>query len=84
MTEDFSNLSRPKHPIPEFVRKALKKQGLMDDYKARPAYKQNDYIGWINRARRQVTKERRLNQMIEELERGGVYMNMDHPPSRKS
>lgn len=84
MTQEFSNLSRPKHPIPDFVKDALEKQGLLEDYKARPAYQQNDYIGWINRAKRQVTKEKRLNQMLNELELGGVYMNMDHPPSRKS
>ena len=58
MTQEFSNLSRPKHPIPDFVKDALEKQGLLDDYKARPAYQQNDYIGWINRAKRQVTKEK--------------------------
>jgi hypothetical protein len=84
MTQDFSSLSRPKYPMPDFVKRALEKRGLMTDYKARPAYQQNDYIGWIIRAKRQVTKERRLNQMLRELERGGIYMNMDHPPSRKS
>jgi hypothetical protein len=30
------------------------------------------------------TKEKRLRQMIGELEKGGVYMNMAHPPSRKN
>ena len=27
------------------------------------------------------TKEKRLRQMLEELERGGVYMKMKHPAS---
>lgn len=80
---DYSNLKRPKHPMPDFVKEAIEKRGLMADFLARPAYQQNDYIGWINRAKRQATKEKRLNQMLEELELGGVYMNMDHPPSRK-
>jgi uncharacterized protein YdeI (YjbR/CyaY-like superfamily) len=83
MNTDYANLKRPKHPMPEFVREALEKRGLMADYLARPAYQQNDYIGWINRAKRQATREKRLNQMLEELQLGGVYMNMEHPPSRK-
>ncbi|HSH04861.1 MAG TPA: YdeI/OmpD-associated family protein, partial [Anaerolineae bacterium] len=44
---------------------------------------QNDYLGWINRAKRPATKQKRLNQMLDELEQGGVYMKMDHPPSKK-
>jgi len=84
MSTDFSNLERPQHPMPDFVRQALIERDLMDAYEARPAYQQNDYIGWINRAKRQATKEKRVRQMLDELEMGGVYMNMDHLPSRKS
>lgn len=80
---DLSNLQRPRHPMPEFVRRALETNGLMDAYRARPAYQQNDYLGWIDRAKRQETKEKRLRQMLDELERGGVYMNMKHPGSAK-
>ena len=83
MSSDFSGLDRPIHPMPDFVKSALKKRGLMDDYHARPAYQQNDYLGWINRAKRKQTREKRLNQMLDELEKGGVYMKMDHPPSKK-
>ncbi|PWN05999.1 YdeI/OmpD-associated family protein [Rhodohalobacter mucosus] len=83
MNRDTSGLNRPIHPMPDFVKSALEKRGLMDDYLARPAYQQNDYLGWINRAKRIQTKKKRLNQMLDELERGGVYMKMDHPPSRK-
>lgn len=83
MSTDFSNLERPRQPMPEFVREALEERGLMDDYKERPAYQQNDYIGWINQAKREETKQRRLRQMLEELETGGVYMKMKHPPSAK-
>ena len=28
------------------------------------------------RAQQEATKQKRLNQMLDELERGGVYMNM--------
>ena len=77
-------LKRPRYQMPDFVKQALEKQGLMADYQARPPYQQNDYILWINNAKRQETKEKRLRQMLEELEKGGVYMGMVHPPSRKS
>jgi uncharacterized protein YdeI (YjbR/CyaY-like superfamily) len=79
-----TRLKRPRHPMPDFVSRALDEHVLMDDYKARPAYQQNDYIAWINRGKRQETKEKRLKQMLDELKKGGVYMNMAHPPSRKT
>jgi uncharacterized protein YdeI (YjbR/CyaY-like superfamily) len=84
MGADFSNLKRPRHPMPDFVKRALEERGLMEAYEERPAYQQNDYVGWINQAKRQETKEKRLRQMLDELEMGGVYMNIEHPASRKS
>jgi len=78
---DFSGLSRPIHPIPEFVLDALTEHGLVDAYRSRPAYQQNDYVGWITRAKRPQTKEKRLHQMLDELGRGDVYMKMDYRPS---
>lgn len=60
----------------------MAEHGLLDAYKARPPYQRNDYLGWINRARRPETKERRLQQMLAELERGDVYMKMDWRPGR--
>ncbi|WP_437509787.1 YdeI/OmpD-associated family protein [Sorangium sp. So ce1099] len=83
MSDDFSGLKRPRYPMPDFVKTALDERGLMDAYKQRPAYQQNDYIGWIMRAKRQETKEGRLLQMLDELESGGVYMNMEHAASAK-
>ena len=84
MVAEDSKLKRPVYPMPGFVKQALEERGLMAEYKKRPAYQQNDYIGWINRAKRLETKEKRLQQMLEELEKGGVYMNMAHLPSRKT
>jgi hypothetical protein len=84
MNADLSKLKRPRYPMPAFVNKALEEQGLMRAYLERPAYQRNDYLGWINRAKQPSTKERRLQQMLHELEIGGVYMGMEHPPSRKS
>ena len=71
---------RPRYPIPEFMRQALATRGLMDAYHARPAYQRNDYIGWITRAKRDEIREKRLRQMLDELERGGLYMKMKWHP----
>ena len=67
---------RPRHPMPDFIRDAINERGLMDAYRSRPPYQRNDYIGWINRAKREATKQKRLNQMLDELEGGKVYMKM--------
>ena len=50
-------LKRPRYPMPEFVRAALIEKSLMAAYLNRPAYQQNDYIGWISRAKRNETTE---------------------------
>jgi len=67
---------RPRYPMPDFIRDALNARGLMDAYQARPPYQQNDYIGWITRAKQESTRQKRLNQMLDELEDGSVYMKM--------
>jgi uncharacterized protein YdeI (YjbR/CyaY-like superfamily) len=72
----MSPLKRPRYEMPGFIREAINRRGLMGAYLARPAYQQNDYIGWITRAKREATRQKRLNQLLDELERGGVYMKM--------
>ena len=64
--------------MPEFVRDALVQSGLMDAYRSRPPYQQNDYIGWLNRAKREETKYKRLEQMLNELASGDRYMKMEY------
>jgi len=66
--------------MPDFIRIALEESGTMAAYQARPAYQQNDYIGWISRAKREATRMKRLEQMIGELERGDIYMKMVYHP----
>lgn len=80
MSADFSRLKRKRVPMPADVRAALEQSGLLAAYKQRPAYQQNDYIGWIVRAVRPATRQKRLEQMLDELKRGGVYMNMKWTP----
>ena len=62
--------------MPAEVERALVNAGLMGLYQARPPYQRNDYLGWIDRAKRPETKARRLQQMLDELEQGDVYMKM--------
>ena len=38
--------------MPRFVEDALDEAGLMELYRERPPYQQNDYVGWIARAKR--------------------------------
>jgi uncharacterized protein YdeI (YjbR/CyaY-like superfamily) len=69
--------------MPDYVERALEERGLTEAYRARPDYQQNDYVGWIERAKREDTRIRRLEQMLDELEAGDVYMKMDWRPGRR-
>ena len=75
---------RERYPMPDFILEALKQSGVKEDYDKRPPYQQNDYIGWITRAKQEATRQKRLTQMVEELKVGGVYMKMAHPASQKT
>ena len=74
---------RPRHPMPDFVREALEEHDLIAAYDARPPYQRNDYLGWISRAKREDTRQRRLAQMLDELRLGDVYMKMAWRGGRK-
>jgi len=52
---DYSRLKRNLNPMADFVKEALLEENLMEKYLARPPYQQNDYLGWINRAKRPET-----------------------------
>ncbi len=69
--------------MPALVERALLERGLMEAYRCRPPYQRNDYLGWIERAKRETTKLRRLAQMLDELEQGDRYMKMAWRPSTR-
>ncbi len=81
--QQSSRLKRERYEMPDFVRDALLENDLMQLYRARPPYQQNDYIGWISRAKRPETREKRLAQMLAELEAGDKYMKMDYRPKQR-
>jgi uncharacterized protein YdeI (YjbR/CyaY-like superfamily) len=62
--------------MPDYIREAINDRGLMDAYRSRPPYQQNDYIGRITRAKLEATRQKRLDQMLIELAGGEYYMNM--------
>lgn len=76
---DTSRLKRQLNLMPEDIASILIEEKLADAYEKRPPYQQNDYIGWINRAKREATREKRIKQMLEELRMGSKYMGMDYP-----
>lgn len=73
-----SGLKRTLNPMPVEVREALERRELVGAFDARPPYQRNDYLGWISRAKRAETKQRRLNQMLDELASGDSYMKMPY------
>ena len=74
MSKDYSKLKRPRPAMPGFVKEALKKRGLLDAYKKRPVYQQDDYLEWIEDAKIQEMKLERLQQLVDELVKGGIFM----------
>lgn len=79
----MTQMHRPRQPMPAQIEDALREHGLRDAYESRPPYQRNDYLLWINDARRVTTRRKRLAQMLAELEKGDVYMRMDWPPGRR-
>lgn len=75
---DTSRLKRAINLMPIDIEERLLREGLLDSYHRRPPYQQNDYLGWIARAKRPETKEKRIAQMIAELRSGDSYMGMSY------
>ena len=59
--------------MPGNVRAALDKRKLTAAYDARPAYQKDDYLKWIALAVGPAAKQKRLDQMLDELEKGNVF-----------
>lgn len=83
LRDKTGRLKRKINEMPADVKLALETRGVRADYDARPAYQRNDYLSWILRTKMPEIRAKRLEQMLKELELGGVYMRMDHPASRK-
>jgi hypothetical protein len=75
--------NKQPQPMPGNVRGALAKRNLMDAYRDRPQYQQDDYLKWIAQAFGPQAKQQRLDQMLDELEKGTVYMGEPYTPPAK-
>ena len=73
-------LKRPLQPMPDDIAALLDTRGLRSAYDARPPYQRNDWLGWIARAKRPETRQRRIDSMLADLARGHGYMGMDWRP----
>ncbi|UGY03286.1 YdeI/OmpD-associated family protein [Bradyrhizobium quebecense] len=77
-------LKRPRAIMTAGIRRELDAAGLTETFKERPPYQRNDDLHWIERSVRAATKRKRIDQMLEELRAGGVYMRMAHRPSKRA
>lgn len=79
----MSNVSHPNKspkPMPGNVRSALIKRDLMDAFRARPKFQQDDYLTWIATAAGEATKTKRLAQLLEELAAGNAFKGAPWTP----
>lgn len=67
---------RERWEMPDDVQEAITSNGFQQEYDSRPPYQRNDYIGWITKAKRIETRQKRIEQMLSELKAGDVYMKM--------
>ena len=79
-----SHPNQSSQPMPGNVRGALAKKNLMDAFRARPDYQQNEYLKWIATAAGPAAKQQRLDQMLDELDKGGVFKGEAWTPPAKS
>ncbi len=69
--------------MPGNVRGALAKQKLLDAFRTRPDYQQNEYLKWIAAANGPAAKQQRLDQMVDELKHGALFKGEAWtPPAR--
>ena len=69
-------LTRIRHKLPDYIRDALNERKLMDAYRDRPDYQQNDYIGWITGAKRDETKQKALGAHLLRAGAGECWMSL--------
>jgi hypothetical protein len=73
-----------KQPMPGNVRTALEKRNLMEAYLARPEYQKAEYLKWIALAAGPAAKQKRLDQMLEELDKGNLFKGEPWTPPPKA
>ncbi|MBP6631940.1 MAG: YdeI/OmpD-associated family protein [Kofleriaceae bacterium] len=59
--------------MPGHVRAALDKRDLLEAFRARPRYQQDDYLKWLALAVGEAAKKARLAQFLDELAAGDKF-----------
>jgi hypothetical protein len=62
--------------IPKYIKDMLKKEELLEKYNAQIYTYRKGYVQWIEEAKQEETKQKRITKMIEEVREGNVYMGM--------
>lgn len=70
---------RDDESLPGFISSALESRGLVDAFARRSLAQREHYVRRILRAVRAETVQKRLDQMLDELE-GDLYMKQPWPP----
>lgn len=76
--------NKAPQPMPGQVKGALAKRKLLDAFLERPQYQQDDYLKWISLAAGPTQKQQRLDQMLDEVEKGGVFKGEPWSPPAKA
>jgi Bacteriocin-protection, YdeI or OmpD-Associated len=76
--------NKAPQPVPGNVKGALAKRKLTEVFQDRPDYQQAEYLKWIALANGPAAKQARLDQMLEELEKGGLFKGEPWTPPAKS
>lgn len=63
-------------PVPAPIRARLKKEGLWPRFEVLVFSYRRGYMGWITGAKLAATQAQRIQQMLDELRGGKVYMKM--------
>lgn len=72
----MSRVNQPNkmpQPMPGNVKGALAKRDLLDAFAARPDYQRNEYLKWIALAAGPAAKDKRLQQMLDEVASGNAF-----------
>lgn len=62
--------------IPPSIKKILKKESLLEKYNEQIYTYRKGYVQWIEEARQEETKKKRIGIMLSELREGKEYMGM--------
>jgi hypothetical protein len=76
--------NKAPQPMPGNVRGALAKRKLLDAFRDRPQYQQDEYLKSIALAAGPAAKQKRLDEMLEDLAAGDKFRGEPWSPPAES